>query len=62
VVHVEAFGDSPYPHGVHTLSGAGSVTVLDGKRMAFLPRLSARRLRHKAIRAGQILFRRGAIG
>jgi hypothetical protein len=62
VVHVGPLIDSPYPHGIHTLSGAGSLTVLDGKRMAFLPRLSARRLRHKAMRAGQILFRRGAIG
>jgi len=60
-VHLEPFRDSPYPHGVHTLSAAGSITVLDGKRMAFLPRLSARRLRHKLMRAGEILFRRRAI-
>jgi len=61
VVHLEPFRDSPYPHGIHTLSAADSITVLDGKRMAFLPRLSARRLRHKLKRASQILFHRGAI-
>jgi len=60
-VHLEPFRDSPYPDGLHTLSAAGSITVLDGKRMAFLPRLSFRRLRHKLGRVARILFRRGAI-
>jgi len=60
-VHLEPFRDSPYPDGLHTLSAAGSITVLDGKRMAFLPRLSSRRLRHKLGRVARILFRRGAI-
>ena len=61
VVHLEPFPGSPYPHGMHTLSAAGSITVLDGKRMAFIPRLSVRRLGHKIRRLLQILFRRGAI-
>jgi hypothetical protein len=61
VVHLEPFRDSPYPDGVHTLSAVGSLTVLDGKRMAFLPRMSARRLRHKFRRIGEKLFPAGAI-
>jgi hypothetical protein len=31
-VAVAPYADSEYPHGLHTLSSAGSVTVLDGKR------------------------------
>jgi hypothetical protein len=38
---------APYPHGVHTLSGAEGVTALDGKRMTFIPALALRRLRFK---------------
>ncbi len=37
----------PYPHGIHTLSGADGITVLDGKRMTFIPELALRRLRFK---------------
>ena len=29
---VEPYGKSPYPHGLHTLSGAGGITVIDGRR------------------------------
>jgi hypothetical protein len=61
-IHLEPFSDGPYPHGWHTLSAAGSITVLDGKRMAFIPRLSVRRFRHKFGRLGRLLFRRGGIG
>jgi hypothetical protein len=45
VVHI----DPPrlYPHGIHTLSGADGITVLDGKRMTFIPDLALRRLRFK---------------
>lgn len=45
VVHI----DPPrlYPHGIHTLSGVDGITVLDGKRMTFIPDLALRRLRFK---------------
>jgi hypothetical protein len=43
--------------GLHTLSSAGpDMCLVDGKRMVFTPALAGRRLRHKAARAGSILF------
>jgi hypothetical protein len=33
----------PYPHGLHTLSAAGELTLIDGKRHVFSPRLLVRR-------------------
>jgi hypothetical protein len=36
-----------YSDGVHTLSGADGITVLDAKRMIFVPDLALRRLRFK---------------
>lgn len=30
-------GNSPYPEGLHTLAAAGSMTLVDGKRMMFSP-------------------------
>ena len=44
----------PYPHGLHTLSGAGNVTLVDGKRHA----LSAASLAVCLQRLGQQLSRR----
>ena len=35
----------PYPHGLHTLSGAGNVTLVDGKRHALSAASVAFRLR-----------------
>ncbi len=32
---VEPYSNSPYPDGLHTISGAGSLTVVDGKRHVF---------------------------
>jgi hypothetical protein len=61
-IHLEPSRDSAYPDGWHTLSAAGPITVLDGKRMAFIPGLSARRLQHKLGRLAGLLFRRKGIG
>jgi len=61
-VHLTPFLDGPYPDGWHTLSAAGSITVLDAKHMAFRPRLSARRLKHKLGRLGQLFAANGQIG
>jgi len=60
-IHLEPFRHTPYHDGWHTLSAAGPITVLDGKRMGFIPRLSARRLRHKVGRLSGLLFRQGGI-
>lgn len=47
---VEPYADSDYPHGLHTLSSAGSATLLDGKHSAFLNRVLERLLwRHFAV-------------
>jgi hypothetical protein len=57
VVHI----DPPrlYPHGIHTLSGADGITVVDGKRMTFIPDLALRRLRFKLGRlAGRNLLQK----
>jgi len=36
VAMIEPYADSDYPHGLHTLSAAGDITLLDGKRLTFL--------------------------
>lgn len=43
----------PCRDGIHTLSGAGDWTILDAKRMTFLPSLAARRILHKLRRLGR---------
>jgi hypothetical protein len=43
-IAVEPFADSNYAYGLHTLSAAGSVTLLDGKHMAFHRRFLERLL------------------
>ena len=54
VVRIPPLKRSPYPDGIHTLSGAGKYTVIDGKRMALLaPRLKLK-LAHKFKRAVQV--------
>jgi hypothetical protein len=43
-VAVEPYASSEYPHGLHTLSAAGSVTLLDGKCIPFRNRVLERLL------------------
>ena len=58
---------SPYPHGLHTLSGVGNVTLVDGKRHAisaaslttYLQRCG-RQLNHKLNVARRVIARKGA--
>jgi hypothetical protein len=33
---IEPDANGPYPHGTHTISAAGNVTLVDGKRMRFI--------------------------
>ncbi len=37
VAVLEPQADSPYPDGIHTVSSAGDLTLVDGKRDAFIP-------------------------
>jgi hypothetical protein len=34
---IEPYADGPYPEGVHTVAAVGDVTILDGKRLRFIP-------------------------
>ncbi len=43
----------PLPDGLHTLSAAGSRTVIDGKRMVFAPGLAARRVARRLRRVAR---------
>jgi hypothetical protein len=36
VTTIEPYADSEYPHGIHTISAAGGVTLVDGKRLTRL--------------------------
>jgi len=54
VAHLLPATDGPYPHGLHTLSGVGSFTLVDGKRHA----LSAASLVVRVRRLVQELGRR----
>ena len=47
--------DWPYPHGFHTLSAAGNWTILDAKRMTFLPALAKRRVVYKLHRLRRLV-------
>lgn len=60
VVHIEPW-DRRYRTGVHTLTGDGSLTVLDGKRMVIVPAMVRRRLAHKMRRIAQAC-RSGSLG
>ncbi|HKT72646.1 MAG TPA: hypothetical protein VJQ47_07120, partial [Steroidobacteraceae bacterium] len=42
---VDPDGRGPYPHGLHTLSAAGNLTLIDGKRTRFVPAIFWRTLR-----------------
>lgn len=42
VSYVEPDPRGPYPDGLHTLNGVASITLVDGKRLAFAPREFAR--------------------
>ena len=46
--------DWPCRDGWHTLSAAGAWTVIDAKRMSFLPEMARRRTVHKLQRIGQL--------
>jgi hypothetical protein len=37
VTTIEPYADSEYPHGIHTISAAGGVTLVDSKRLTRLP-------------------------
>ena len=47
VAQIKPPAHAMYRDGIHTLSAAGSMTVLDGKRMTPIVALTLRRLRHK---------------
>jgi hypothetical protein len=46
----------PYPHGLHTLSGVGGMTLVDGKRLAFSGAEFRRVLRRMVMRRVRKLF------
>ncbi len=41
----------PYPDGLHTLSAAGDLTIIDGQRRSFIPQLFRQALRSKVRKA-----------
>jgi hypothetical protein len=47
IVRVEPRQDSLYRSGLHTLSGKGGLTVIDGKRWIFVPALVRERVKNK---------------
>jgi hypothetical protein len=46
VATVEPFEGSPYPDGLHTLCPVGEVTLVDGKRRAFVSQALAGKAVH----------------
>lgn len=48
VSHIGPFRNGPYNKGLHTISPAGEITVVDCKRKIFAPAVFRRRLRNKA--------------
>lgn len=46
----------PYPDGLHTLSAAGDLTIIDGQRRSFIPQLLQRALRSKARKVAKRLI------
>jgi len=44
IAHLHPQAQGPYPHGLHTFSAAGNVTLVDGKRHTWSAALLARRL------------------
>jgi len=47
--------DGPYPKGLHTLSGVGNITVLDGKRVRFVKSAFKGAVRRGAARIGDAI-------
>lgn len=47
VLEIEPYSDSPYPHGLHTISAAGNITVIDSKREAFDIHCLIKKIRRK---------------
>lgn len=54
---VKPYADSPYPDGLHTISSAGDITIIDGKRRAFIYHGFQKALRSKINRIIRIPFR-----
>jgi hypothetical protein len=54
VATIEARRGSDYAAGVHTLSGSGDLTMIDGKQVVLAPGLVPGRLLRKVRRAGQV--------
>ena len=50
-VVIEPYADSDYPHGIHTLSAAGGITLVDGKRLVFLKSAIKDSLKRRFFRA-----------
>ncbi|HET7881783.1 MAG TPA: hypothetical protein VFL55_12920 [Acetobacteraceae bacterium] len=51
----------PYPHGLHTISSAGAVTLIDGKRWCFDPEGLVRRVQARVRQLGQGRHRAHAV-
>jgi len=47
---VEPFSQSPFPDGIHTLSGVGDITLIDSKRHRFIPSAIPYVLRNRPVR------------
>ena len=60
VRHLAPGARGPYPHGLHTLSGAGDVTLVDGKRHVISPVALVARVRQAVRDLGRKLRRRAA--
>jgi hypothetical protein len=54
VAHIQPPAGVYYRDGIHTLSAAGTMTVLDGKRMTPIPALAIRRFLHKLKRLARL--------
>ena len=54
VSHIKPPAGAVYRDGIHTLSAAGRMTVLDGKRMTPIPALALRRFLHKLKRLARL--------
>jgi hypothetical protein len=47
VKFVTPYANSPYPHGLHTISSVGNLTVIDAKKMVFIPQAFRQALKDK---------------
>jgi hypothetical protein len=54
VAHIQPPAGVYYRDGIHTLSAAGTMTVLDGKRMTPIPSLAMRRILYKLKRLAKL--------